>query len=96
MNFELPTLFIIAIPALKIALRHQSKPFLTRLVDGPLCTVPPIVLKERENKTVLKLIYIQRFIQAVLMSSRRHKKLNLPIKFSNSIFIKCDFKAYWH
>ena len=35
------------------------------------------------------------FIWAVLMSGRQHKKLNLLIVFSNSIFIKFDVKAYW-
>ena len=38
----------------------------------------------------------QEFIQAILMSSRQHKKLNLLIEFSNSIFRKFYFKAYWH
>ena len=37
---------------------------------------------------------IQGFIQAILMYGRRHKKLNLLIEFSNSIFIKFCFKAY--
>ena len=35
------------------------------------------------------------FIQAILMSGRRYKKLSLLIEFSNSIFIKFYFKAYW-
>ena len=38
----------------------------------------------------------QGFIQAIFMSVRRHKKLNLLIEFSNWIFIKFFFKAYWH
>ena len=33
-------------------------------------------------------------MQAILMSGRRHKKLNLLIEFWNSIFIKRHFKAY--
>ena len=37
---------------------------------------------------------LQKFIQAILMSGRPHKKLNLLIEFSNSIFIKFYFKAY--
>ena len=37
----------------------------------------------------------QGFIQAILMSSRWHKKLNFLIEFSNSIFIKFYFEAYW-
>ena len=37
--------------------------------------------------------HVQGFIQAILMSGRRHKKLNLLIEFS--IFIKFYFKAYW-
>ena len=37
----------------------------------------------------------QGFIQAILMSCRQHKILNLLIEFSNSIFIKICFKAYW-
>ena len=37
----------------------------------------------------------KRFIQAILMSSRWHKKLNLLIEFSNSTFKKFHFKAYW-
>ena len=36
----------------------------------------------------------QGFIQAILMSVRRHKKLNLLIEFSNSIFIKFYLKTY--
>ena len=39
--------------------------------------------------------WIQGFIQAILMSGRRHKKLNLLFKFSNSIFVKFYIKAYW-
>ena len=42
---------------------------------------------------------LQEFIHAILMSVKRHKKLNLLIefeKFSNSIFIKFYFKAFWH
>ena len=39
-------------------------------------------------------IWRQGFIQAVLISGRRHKKPNL-IEFWNSIFIKFYFKAYW-
>ena len=37
--------------------------------------------------------HVQGFIQAILMSGRRHKKLILLIEFS--IFIKFYFKAYW-
>ena len=37
----------------------------------------------------------QGFMPAVLMSCRRHKKLNFLIKFSNSIFIKFEVKVYW-
>ena len=37
----------------------------------------------------------QGFIQAILMSSTQHKKLNLLIVFLNSIFIKLYFKAYF-
>ena len=37
----------------------------------------------------------QRFIKAIWMSVRRYRKLNLLIEFSNSIFIKFYFKAYW-
>ena len=40
-------------------------------------------------------IQIQGYIQAILMSGRRHKKLNLLIEFSNSTFIKFYFKACW-
>ena len=36
---------------------------------------------------------VQGFIQTILMSGRRHKKLNLLIDFSNLIFIKFCFKA---
>ena len=35
-------------------------------------------------------------ILAVLMSGRWHKKLNIIIEFSNSIFIKFYFNAYLH
>ena len=41
-------------------------------------------------------IHQQGFIQAILMSVRRHKKFNLLIEFSNRIFIKFYFKANWH
>ena len=37
----------------------------------------------------------QGFIQAILMSVRLYKKLNLLIEYSNSMFIKFYFKAYW-
>ena len=40
-------------------------------------------------------IQYQGFIRAILMSGRRHKKLNFLIEFSNSIFIKFCFKPYW-
>ena len=39
-------------------------------------------------------IIVQGFIQAILMSIRRHKELNLLIEFSNSIFIKSNFKLF--
>ena len=39
---------------------------------------------------------LQAFIQAILLSDRRHKKLNLLIEFSNSISLKFYFKANWH
>ena len=44
---------------------------------------------------ILLSILSQEFIQAILTFGRRHKKLNLLIEFSNSIFIKFYFKAYW-
>ena len=47
-------------------------------------------------KKTIFYIHIQGFIQAILMSIRWHKKLNLLIEFSNSIFIKFYFKAFWH
>ena len=37
----------------------------------------------------------QEFMQSILVSDRRQKKLSVLIKFSNSIFIKFYFKAYW-
>ena len=37
----------------------------------------------------------QGFNQAILMSGRGYKILNLLIEFSNLIFIKIYFKAYW-
>ena len=40
-------------------------------------------------------VRFQRFILAILMSGRKHKKLNLLIEFSNSIFIKFYLKASW-
>ena len=43
-----------------------------------------------------KQIHQQGFIQAILMSVRRHKKFNLLIEFSIRIFIKFYFKANWH
>ena len=47
-------------------------------------------------KKIIFYIHIQGFIQAILMSIRRHKKLNLVIEFSNPIFIKVYFKAFWY
>ena len=41
-------------------------------------------------------LLIQGFIPAILMSVRQYKKLNLLLEFSNSIFIKFYFKAFWH
>ena len=44
-------------------------------------------------------LYKQGFIQAILMSVRQHKTLNLLIQFSNSIFTnlhKFYFQACWH
>ena len=37
-------------------------------------------------------LYHQGFIQAILMSSRQHKKLDLLTEFYNSIFIKFILK----
>ena len=34
----------------------------------------------------------QEFIQAILMSGRQHRKLNLLIEFKNSIFKKINLK----
>ena len=42
------------------------------------------------------LLMLQGFIQAIFMSRRQHQKLNFLIEFSNSIFLKFYFKAYWH
>ena len=41
-------------------------------------------------------VWYKGFIQAILIFVRRHKKLNLLIEFSNSIFITFYFKAFWH
>ena len=48
-------------------------------------------------------VFSQGFIQAILMSGRWYKKLNLLIEFSNSIFVKFYFETYqnksalsWH
>ena len=38
----------------------------------------------------------QEFIQIILMSVWRHKRTQLIIEFSNSTFLKCYFKAFWH
>ena len=66
---------------------------------------PPISLKRGRYRKWSIVLYpeffwkywyiflLQGFVQAILMSSRRHKKLNLLIEFSNSIFIKFCFKA---
>ena len=42
----------------------------------------------------LNTITKQEFIQAILVSGRRHKKLNLLIQFWNWIFMKFYFEAY--
>ena len=49
----------------------------------------------RRRIRLLMYIQYQGFIRAILMSGRRHKKLNFLIEFSNSIFIKFCFKPYW-
>ena len=47
-------LFNIAIPPPKIALKHQSKPFITCLVDGPLWTLSPIApQRKREQNSII-------------------------------------------
>ena len=38
----------------------------------------------------------QEFIQIILMSVWRHKTTQLIIEFSNSTFLKCYFKGFWH
>ena len=38
----------------------------------------------------------QEFIQIILMSVWRHKTTQLITEFSNSTFLKCYFKAFWH
>ena len=48
------------------------------------------------TKNFFRFITRQGFIQAILMSGRRHKKLNLLIQFLNSIFIKLYFETYRH
>ena len=47
-------------------------------------------------KSVNLHLWCQGFMQAILMSDRWHKKLNLLIEFSNAIFIKFYSKAYYH
>ena len=57
---------------LALTLPSPSPSFLTFISQGGLLDTYPISL--------------QGFIQAILMSVRRHKKLNLLIEFSNSFF----------
>ena len=47
---------------------------------------------DQNSRNSLKNLPKQGFVQAILMSGRRHKKL---IEFSNSIFLRFYFKAYW-
>ena len=58
---------------------------------------PKITPKNVKNASDLKKktflpVARQGFIQAVLMSGRRHRKLNLLIEFKNSIFKKINLK----
>ena len=39
-------------------------------------------------------VCMQGFTQTILMSGRRHKKLNLLIEFRNSVYKKFYFEAY--
>ena len=48
-----------------------------------------------ESFHLMLFISKQGFIQAIQMSGRRVKNLNLVIEFSNTIFIKFCFNAYW-
>ena len=47
---------------------------------------------DQNSRNSLKNLPKQGFVQAILMSGRRHKKL---IEFSNSIFLRFYFTAYW-
>ena len=51
--------------------------------------------KNTSGWLLLKSGYVRGFIQAILISGRRHKKLNFLIEFLNLIFIKFYFKASW-
>ena len=54
------------------------------------------VIANKKSKNHCIKMPTQGFIQAILVSVRQHKKLNLLIGFSNSIFIIFYFKAFWH
>ena len=51
------------------------------------------ILWTTDNSKYDEIVY-QGFIQAILMSSRQYKKLNLLIEYWNSIFIKFYFWAH--
>ena len=70
---------------LRVIYEIEDTNFADLLINDSSCTI-------HENN----IHTLQEFIHAILMSVRRHKKLNLLIEFSNSIFIKFYFKAFWH
>ena len=54
--------------------------------------LPSFFSEKSRKRPMYAHILIQRFIQAILVSVRRHKKLNPLIEFSNSIFTNFVFK----
>ena len=67
---------------------------LLNIILGHLC-VPILLAKMLIWAPFLQsMCTFQGFIQTLLMSGRRHEKLNLVIKFWNLIFMKFYFEVY--
>ena len=76
---------------------NKRDPPLSRLfIFFEISEYPLLYLFQPPLIPFIKLQVLQGFIQALLMSGRQHKMLNLLSEFSNSIFIKIYFKAYWY
>ena len=67
---------------------------LTHLLSLLLFTAVAVIIHVYIHTLQITLFLFYTYIQAILMSGRWHKKLNLLLEFWNSVFIKCYFEAY--